>query len=162
MPQRTHQQIGRASKKKGARRELELAHLLTDLLGISFRRGRQFDGSQGSPDILADALRGLVHIEVKGVERLNVKSAFTQSMEDAAVGNEIPTLAIKYSRYPWLFCLRVEDLPKFVEVMHKLIEENSDATNHNGGSCGSESETGVERVCESSASPVELQRPGKD
>jgi len=64
--------MGRKSRNKGASGERELARELSRLLGIEARRGCQFHGGPGSPDVVADIPD--VHIECKRTERSLVRA----------------------------------------------------------------------------------------
>lgn len=77
---RTPQQIGRASKKKGARFELEIAHYLQDHGYPEAHRTAQHCGKTGD----AGDVEGVpyLHIECKRVEKLNLYSAYHQAVCD--------------------------------------------------------------------------------
>ena len=99
---------GKASRDKGKRRELELVHLL-NRFGFNVRRGYVF---HGEPDIVG--LDGF-HAECKGTERLNVRKALQQSIDDAQKRKDgIPTLWWKTSRQPWTVTLLAEDFIKLI------------------------------------------------
>lgn len=85
------------SRAKGARAEREIAKKLREEYGFAVRRGQQFCGIEGE-DIV-----GLprVHVEVKNVQRLNVREALKQSRRDAKE-DQIPVLMYKQDRQPWL------------------------------------------------------------
>lgn len=96
--------MGKASQRKGADGERELAAILREC-GYSIERG----GSQTYgevPDLLG--LPG-VHIEVKRVERLNVPGAMTQAIRDAARFGDVPCLFHRRSRSPWLVTMQLAD-----------------------------------------------------
>lgn len=101
---------GKAARNKGKRRELELVHILNDAGYPEVRRGYVF---QHEPDIVG--FKGF-HVEVKGVESLNVRKALNQSIEDAEKRRDgIPILAWKKSNEPWTVTMRLGD---FLEVIH--------------------------------------------
>lgn len=91
------------SRDKGKRGELEVAHLLKEY-GYDARRGQQYAGANGDPDVVG--LPG-IHIEVKRVEKLNIDEALEQSIRDAKLG-EIPVVMHRKNRTEWkvtmLFC----------------------------------------------------------
>lgn len=96
--------MGKASQRKGADGERELAAILRER-GYSIERG----GSQTYgevPDLLG--LPG-VHIEVKRVERLNVPGAMAQAIRDAARFGGVPCLFHRRSRSPWLVTMQLTD-----------------------------------------------------
>ena len=99
---------GKRSRDKGKRRELELVHILNDN-GFDARRGYVF---QHEPDIVG--LDGF-HVEVKGVESLNVRKALQQSIDDAEKRQDgTPILAWKKSNEPWTVTLLLEDFLKII------------------------------------------------
>lgn len=96
--------MGKASQRKGADGERELAAILRER-GYRIERG----GSQTYgevPDLLG--LPG-VHIEVKRVERLNVPGAMTQAIRDAARFGGVPCLFHRRSRSPRLVTMQLAD-----------------------------------------------------
>ena len=96
------------SKDKGARGEVELAHILQQH-GYSARRGQQYSGANGDADVI-----GLpkIHIECKRVERLNLYDAMAQSIHDARDG-EIPVVMHRRNNAKWLITLHLDD---FMEI----------------------------------------------
>lgn len=92
------------SRAKGAAGERELASKLR-VYGYEARRGQQFSGANGDPDVVG--LDG-IHIECKRVERLNLQDAYDQSKRDARVG-EIPTVMHRKNHCEWLVTLSLED-----------------------------------------------------
>lgn len=100
---------GKSSRNKGKRRELELVHILNDN-GFNVRRGYVFNKE---PDLVG--FDGF-HVEVKGVESLNVRKALKQSIEDAAKRKDgIPILAWKKSNEPWTVTMLLDDFLKVVK-----------------------------------------------
>ena len=99
---------GRSSRNKGKRRELELVHIL-NAAGFETRRGYVFNGE---PDIVG--LEGF-HVEVKGVESLNVMKALHQSITDSEKRKDgAPILAWKKSNEPWTVTLLLEDFIRII------------------------------------------------
>ena len=96
------------SKDKGARGEVELAHILRQY-GYWARRGQQYSGANGDADVV-----GLpkIHIECKRVERLNLYDAMAQSIHDARDG-EIPVVMHRRNNAKWLITLHLDD---FMEI----------------------------------------------
>lgn len=100
--------MGRASQRKGAAGERELAAILADA-GYTTERGGFCFGEK--PDLVG--LPG-VHCEVKRVERLNVPEAMKQSTRDAEKFQDgIPTLFHRRNREPWLVTMRLTDWLNF-------------------------------------------------
>lgn len=105
------------SRAKGARSEREASKLVTEVLGVTARRGQQFSGIGESPDIVT----GLeaVHFEVKNVQALNLKNAFEQATRDAKNGN-MPVVLHKKDRQPWMLTFKFEDIWKLYEALEKI------------------------------------------
>ena len=100
--------MGKFSRDKGARAE-RMWRDVCRAEGYDAERGCQmYDRGSEIADVIG--LSG-IHVEVKMVERLNVRDAMAQSIADAEAegkGN-IPIVAHKKSRRPWLVTLRAED-----------------------------------------------------
>ena len=92
------------SRAKGAQGERELARKLREY-GYEARRGQQFSGANGDPDVVG--LEG-IHIECKRVERLNLEDAMAQSRRDARDG-EIPVVMHRKNHCEWLVTMTLED-----------------------------------------------------
>lgn len=107
---RTRSEIGRSSKRKGKNGELEIVRLLK-AEGYDVHRSAQYCGNTG---VAADVV-GLpgIHIEVKRVERLNLKKAYEQAVNDSKEnGNDIPAVFHRGSYQPWMVTLSLEDFLK--------------------------------------------------
>ena len=96
------------SRAKGATGEREIANILKEYGFKDARRGQQFSGANGDPDVIG--LDG-VHIEVKRVEHLNIDKAMEQSIRDAREG-EMPTVFHRKNRKPWLVTMQLDDFMK--------------------------------------------------
>ena len=96
------------SRDKGKRGELELAKVLSDY-GYSCRRGQQYNGADGSADVIG--LDG-VHIECKRVERLNIHDAMKQAADDARA-RETPVVMHRKNGEKWLVTMRLNDWIEF-------------------------------------------------
>lgn len=92
------------SRAKGAQGERELAKKLREY-GYEARRGQQFSGANGDPDVVG--LDG-IHIECKRVERLNLEDWMAQSRRDARDG-EIPVVMHRKNHCEWLVTMTLED-----------------------------------------------------
>lgn len=99
------------SRKKGARGELELAHVLQSH-GYEARRGQQYSGVNGDADVTG--IPG-IHIECKRVERLNLYDAMDQSRNDARL-DEIPVVMHRKNHKPWLVTMDIGD---FIKLWNK-------------------------------------------
>lgn len=102
------------SREKGKRGEEELANYLKGK-GYDARRGQQFCGAGGDPDVIG--LPG-IHIECKRVEKLNLDTALEQSVRDARAG-EIPVVIHRKNRQQWRITLRLCD---FLEIFERWLE----------------------------------------
>lgn len=109
---RTPQQIGKASKAKGARFELQIAHYLQDHGYSDAHRTAQYCGKTGDAGDV-EGVEGL-HIECKHVEKLNLYAAYHQAVRDNdANGNgNIPVVIHKKNREETLVALSIDDFIK--------------------------------------------------
>ena len=98
------------SRSKGIRGELELAAFFRDH-GIDARRGQQFSGGPGSPDVVQE-LPG-IHVECKRTETLRVWEALAQATRDAPAGSA-PVVFHRPSRKPWIVIL---DASQFLQLV---------------------------------------------
>ena len=98
------------SRAKGIRGELELAAFFKEH-GIDARRGQQFSGGPGSPDVV-HGLAG-IHVECKRVEALQLWPALDQATRDAAAGTT-PVVFHRPSRRPWIAIL---DASAFLQLV---------------------------------------------
>lgn len=110
--------IGRSSKRKGKIGELEVVNLLK-AAGYNAHRSVQYCGATGdAPDVVVEGLP--LHIEVKRVERLNLKQAYQQAVHDSKKnGNNVPVVFHRLSHQPWMVTLSAED---FLELCKKLYK----------------------------------------
>ena len=113
--------MGRKSRDKGASGERELAHELSRLFGIEARRGCQFHGGPGSPDVTADIPD--VHIECKRTERLRLYEALQQAIVDA--GEKVPIVVHRQNHKPWLLIARLDDLPRLAVQIYLTMAQNA-------------------------------------
>lgn len=95
---------GRMSRNKGKRGERELANKLKDY-GYECRRGQQYNGADGSADVVG--LPG-IHIECKRVEALNIYNAVAQAVSDSKEG-ELPAVFHRKNNCDWLVTMRMDD-----------------------------------------------------
>ena len=116
---RTPQQIGRASKQKGARFELEVAHYFRDHGYPDAHRTAQHCGKTGD----AGDVEGIphLHIECKHVEKLNLYNAYHQSVRDNNAKNagDIPVVIHKKNREETLVSLSLDDFLKIFSTYKK-------------------------------------------
>ena len=112
--------MGKASQRKGAEGERELADILR-ARGYDIERGGSLSYGE-VPDLVG--LPG-VHIEVKRVERLNVPEAMSQDVRDAARFGGVPGLFHRRSRSPWLVTMLLSDWLKLYENAQEKEKEPS-------------------------------------
>ena len=108
MTERTKQRIGKASKARGKRAELDLVRQLQKFGFSDARRTAQYCGKAGTSDVVG--LPG-VHCECKAVQRLNIWEALSQSKRDAeAEGKgDIPAVFFKRNYCGWYVALPLVD-----------------------------------------------------
>ena len=98
--------MGRKEREKGKRGELMLRDFLNSF-GLAVRRGYVFCRES---DVVG--MQG-IHIECKFVEKLNVRQAMNQAVEEAEKRKDgLPAVFWKVSRKPWLTIMRTEDFMK--------------------------------------------------
>ena len=112
--------MGAKSRRKGARGELEAAAEIRRIFRTEARRGRQFQGSDESPDVLADIPD--VHFEVKRTELLRLHDALEQAIEDA--GPKVPVVLHRANRSPWVAIVRLDDLPRLAVQLYLTLAQN--------------------------------------
>jgi len=100
------------SRSKGKRGELDFAHYLADR-GMPARRGQQFRGGEGSPDVVCEALPQ-VHFEVKFTERTDMYAWIEQALADGGEG-KYHVVAHRKTRGEWLAILPMEELLTLLE-----------------------------------------------
>lgn len=98
--------MGKFSKDKGKRGELELARNLQELGFPDARRSQQYCGSASSADVLG--LPG-IHAEVKRTEALSLYTAYAQAMRDAEGTEDMPAVFHRRNGKPWLVAMCLED-----------------------------------------------------
>jgi len=119
------QKKGKSARDKGARYELELVHILRDFYGYPVRRGYVF---QHESDVIG--LHG-VHIECKAVERLNIRKAYKQAVEEALErADGVPVVFHHKNREGWLVTMSLEDFMDFYGGWHDT--ERDGASAHDG------------------------------
>ena len=94
---------------------------LTRVLGVTARRGLQFQGSPDSPDVVTE-IEG-IHIECKRTETLSLYSALEQAQNDAGT-SKIPVVCHRKNKKPWVVVLRLDDLKSLVSILHENINRN--------------------------------------
>lgn len=98
------------ANRKGKVGERELANKLKEY-GYDCRRGQQFNGADGSADVLG--LPG-IHIECKRVEKLNLYDAMAQAVSDSHAddlpfGYDLPAVFHRKNNCDWLVTMRLSE-----------------------------------------------------
>lgn len=112
-PDPRRRRIGRRSKRKGKRGELDAVRAWKQTVGLNARRSRQYAGTPESPD-LELGLPG-VYAECRRRERLNVSEAMARVAEEAE--GLLPLLVHRTNRHPWLVTMRLSDLKTLARVL---------------------------------------------
>jgi len=100
---------------------LEAAAAIRRVLRTEAHRGRQFSGSDESPDIITDLVG--VHFEVKRAEAFRLYAAMDQAIADA--DENIPVVLHRMNNQPWVVVVRLDDLPKLaVQVYLTMAQAN--------------------------------------
>lgn len=110
------------SRNKGKSGELELAHELERLWGVSARRGQQFSGSPESPDVVT-GLPGL-HIECKRTETLRLYDALAQCKRDAGP-DEIPVVCHRRNRGRWIAVVELGRLLDLANLLARHLQKRN-------------------------------------
>ncbi len=99
------------SNRKGKVGEAEFANLCKQNGYSDARRSQQYAGINNDADVVG--LPG-IHIEVKRVEKLNLSLAMEKTIRDCA-DEDIPIVAHRKNREPWLITMTAEDWFKLYE-----------------------------------------------
>ena len=106
-------EIGRSSRRKGKVGEREIVNALKAAGFEAAHRSAQYCGNTGdAPDV--EGLPG-VHIEVKRVERLNLRKAYEQAVNDSKKNGDIPAVFHRQSCQPWMVTVSLYDFLKICE-----------------------------------------------
>jgi hypothetical protein len=105
--------MGRMSRQKGKRGEREAAAELAAVLGVTARRGVQYQGGPDSPDVVLDGLP--IHVEAKRVERLDLYAAVKQAAGDA--GDLVPIVWHKRNRKPSVVIVETSRLVDLLQAV---------------------------------------------
>jgi Holliday junction resolvase len=106
------------SRRKGVRGELEARDLLREH-GFEARRGQQFQGTPGSPDVVCEEL-GDWRLEVKRTERLQLYEALEQAKRERREG-QAPVVLHKKNGKPWVVVMYAEDWMVLVKRLKEKI-----------------------------------------
>jgi len=120
--------MGLRSRNKGKRGEREAAAELRRLFGVEARRGRQFCGSDDSPDVVTGIER--LHFEVKRCESFRLYDALAQAIGDA--GSKLPVVLHRQNCRPWVAIVRLDDLPALVAYLSELVPAKTNSVSGEG------------------------------
>lgn len=98
--------MGKFSRSKGKRGELELVHGLQELGFREVHRSQQYRGAAESADVIG--VPG-IHIEAKRCERFSIYAAYEQAVHDSEGAEDIPTVFHRRNGKPWLVVMSLED-----------------------------------------------------
>lgn len=118
--------LGKLRKRKGKVRELEWVHFLKEHGVESARRTSQYNGKEGSSDVVADELKGF-YMEVKGVENLNIWEAVERVMKEKKDPALIGIVAHRKNRSGWMVYMDAEEWLKLAKiwVWCKILKDNN-------------------------------------
>jgi Holliday junction resolvase len=109
--------VGRASRDKGGRGELEVAAIFRTA-GFDCDRVPNSGGLRLKGDLYGDIP---VHVEVKRAERLKIPEWLSQARDEAPEG-VTPVLAFRRSREAWYACMPLEALVALLSIA-RMVEE---------------------------------------
>jgi hypothetical protein len=112
--------MGAKSRRKGVDGELEAAAEIRRVFRTEARRGRQYQGTDESPDVLT-GIPG-VHFEVKRTEALRLYGSLEQAIEEA--GEQVPVVLHRRNRKPWVAVVRLDDLPRLAVQLYLTLAAN--------------------------------------
>lgn len=107
--------MGRTSREKGKRGERECAAELAALLGVTARRGVQYQGGPDSPDVVLEGVP--LHVECKRVERFDLYAAVDQAREEC--GEKTP---IVWHRRNQRESVVIVQTSRLVEVARAIVD----------------------------------------
>ncbi len=109
--------MGKREREKGKRGELMLVHYL-EKLGIKSRRGYVF--------LKQSDLVGIdgIHVECKYCEKLNVRAALDQAIEEAEKRKDgLPVVFWKVTRKPWVCIMRTDDFATLYKLAKGVVAD---------------------------------------
>lgn len=111
---------GKSSQRKGAHAERELAEQISELLGVTARKG----SSPYLPGLIAPDVLGIdgLHIEVKRRESFSIPAALKQSRNDCQRG-DVAAVCHRPNKCPWMITVQLEDLPRLARAITRIIKE---------------------------------------
>lgn len=107
--------MGRMSRQKGKRGERECAAELAALLGVTARRGVQYQGGPDSPDVVLEGVP--IHVECKRAERLDLYAAVEQAASEC--GEKLP---IVWHRRNGKGSVVIVETARLLDVCHAIVQ----------------------------------------
>lgn len=114
--------MGRASRDKGARGELEACRALEQILGGEWQRSlvQSRGGGAERPDVECLAMPQM-HVEVKRAARISWLPALAQAVADAGLDGRsaVPLVLGRQDRGEWCVLVRLADLPALADALRE-------------------------------------------
>jgi len=112
------------SNQKGKRGEREARDVLNQVFGTNCRRGQQFCGGKDSPDIAGFIPN--IHIEVKNVEKLQLRPAIEQAAQDSDLdGGDVPVVMWKKPKTSqWYWIVPVDLIPALGDLVERYMKDS--------------------------------------
>lgn len=111
------------SRNKGKVGERQLRDQFREAGFLKARRGQQFSGEQGNPDVIVPELPSF-HFEVKYTERANMYDWMAQAEHDSNGGGIVPTLmpvvCHRRKHAQWLAILRLADFLTIIKETDRV------------------------------------------
>jgi Holliday junction resolvase len=100
------------ARQKGKRVERSFRDVLRIAGYCKARRGQQFSGEQGNPDVVCEELPS-IHWEVKGVQNSSPHKWLGQATNDSK-GEKTPVVAWKSNNKDWVAFIYMDDLLEII------------------------------------------------
>lgn len=107
------------SRSKGKVGERQLRDVFREAGFLKCRRGQQFSGEQGNPDVVIPEIPS-IHLEAKYCQNTALYDWMTQAVNDSNGGgiveSKLPVVCHRKKHSPWLAILRIED---FIQLLRE-------------------------------------------
>lgn len=107
------------SRAKGCNGERALRDVFREAGFLKARRGQQFSGERGNPDVVIPEIPSL-HCEVKFCQNTALYDWMAQAVSDSSGGgiveSKLPVVCHRKKHSPWLAILRIED---FIQLLRE-------------------------------------------
>lgn len=112
------------SRNKGKIGERQLRDVFREAGFLKCRRGQQFSGEQGNPDVVIPEIPS-IHLEAKFCQNTALYDWMSQASGDADKSarcpSPIPIVCHRKKHSPWLAILRIEDLIQLLRETDRII-----------------------------------------